>query len=353
MNRKMKSLAVDNKGGLFFAEAPMPECGPCQALVKTVACGICNGTDTKLIHGAFKGYCYEKDYPLLLGHEAVGRVVQVGDKVTGYRVGDHVLLPFTGPSGEFQSAWGAFSEYGLVDDAQALARMGLAPGGPGFPESAYAQTVLPPDIDPVDAAMIITLREVLSSVKTFGIGANESVVIFGCGPVGATFIRFMSLLGVGPIIAFDIDESKVAVAKRNGADYAFNSTVTDVAGKVREICPDGVDYVLDAVGIPSIINQAMGLIRDRGKICCYGIAPKCSMELDWGSAPYNWSLCFQQFPSKKEEAQAHRQILAWIRAGVIDLKDYISDYVDFKDILSAFERVEKREIALKCIVRYE
>lgn len=349
----MKTLIVSKIGELAFADVPVPVCGPYQALVKTVACGVCNGTDAKLVHGQFKGFSYGNDYPLMLGHEGVGRVVELGKNVTGYKLGDHVLLPFAGPVEGLNSAWGAYSEYGIVDDAQALAAAGIAFGSAEFPESAYSQTVLPPDVDPVDAAMIITLREVLSSIKTFGISANQSVAIFGCGPVGTTFIKFMSLLGVHPIIAFDIDESKLEIALSSGADYAFNSKTADVKTAVRELCPDGVDYVLDAVGMTSLINQAMELIRNRGKICCYGIAPSSKMELDWTLAPYNWNLCFQQFPSKKEEGEAHDQIMSWLRSGAISLTDYISDYVDFKDVIEVFDRIERRDISLKCIVRYE
>lgn len=108
--------------------------------------------------------------------------------------------------------------------------------------------------------------------------------------------------------------------------------------------------MLDAVGISALINQGMELIRDGGKICCYGIAPNLEMQLDWSRAPYNWSLQFQQFPSKKEEGEATNQILAWLRCGAIDLKDYISDYFRFEDILEAFEILEKKQIAKKGIV---
>lgn len=349
----MKTLVVNKKGNLSIAEVPIPAYGEYQALVKTISCGVCNGTDSKLVHGQFKGFTYDRDYPLMLGHEGVGRVVEVGAKVTGYKIGDAVLLPFVDPVDGYASGWGAYSEYGVVNDAEAMARDGFAIGTASFPECACGQNIVPPDIDPVDAAMIITLREVLSSIKTFGMDANQSVAIFGCGPVGMTFIRFMSLLGVHPIIAFDIDERKLETALKNGATCAYNSKTTDIVAKVREICPDGVDYVLDAVGMLSLINQAMELIRDRGKICCYGISPTCSMNLDWSKAPYNWNLCFQQMPSKKEEGDAHNQILAWLRSGAIQLKDYISDYVPFKDVVQAFEKLQNREIALKCIIRYE
>jgi threonine dehydrogenase-like Zn-dependent dehydrogenase len=348
----VKTLIVNKNGSLSFAEAPTPKYGDYQALVKMISCGVCNGTDVKLIHGKFKGFSYERDYPLMLGHEGVGRIVEVGSKVCGFKAGDVVLLPFADADGDLKSGWGAFSEYGVVNDAAALKRDGIAPGNPLYPECADAQGVVPPDIDPVDAAMIVTLREVLSSIKTFGIGPNESVAVFGCGPVGQTFIRFMNLLGVRPIIAFDIAEEKLAAALKNGADCAVDNKSADVTARVREICPDGVDYVLDAVGYLPLINQSMEFIKDRGKICCYGISPEDSMRLDWSRAPYNWTLCFQQMPRKNEEDAAYGQVLAWLRSGAVRLKDFISDYADFDDVIDIFGKVEKREIALKCVVKF-
>jgi threonine dehydrogenase-like Zn-dependent dehydrogenase len=348
----MKTLVVDEKGVLSVKEVSMPVIGEYQALVKMIACGMCNGTDTKLIQGKFKGFTYQKDYPLMLGHEGVGRVVEIGAKVSGYKIGDIVLLPFADPIDGINTAWGAFSEYCVVLDDKALAEAGYAVGSEYLPEFPFAQSIVPADIDPVDAVMIITFREVLSSVKTFGIGANESVAIFGCGPVGMTFIRIMSLLGVNPIIAFDVDESKLDAAIANGADYVFNNKKIDAAMCVREICPGGVDYVIDAVGVLEIINQAFEMIRDRGRICCYGISSKSAMELDWSAAPYNWNICFQQMPSKLEEGEAQTQILSWLRNGAISLKDYISDYVEFKDIIKAFKRLEQGEIKQKCIITF-
>ncbi len=341
----MKTLIVTENGKLEVHEVEKPRIHSKQALVKMICCGICNGTDAKLIHKNFKGFGADK-YPLMLGHEGVGEVVEVGEDVKGFHVGDKVLLPFVNADkeryGTLESGWGAFSEYGVVDDLEAY-------GPAGAPECAYGQTKLPDDIDPVDGCMIITLREVLSSIKRFGIQANQSVAVFGCGPVGLTFIRFMSLLGVSPIIAFDIVPEKLSEAKKAGADYIFDSR-EDVREHVRSICPEGADYMLDAVGISALINQGMELIRDGGKICCYGISPNLGMDLDWSKAPYNWQLQFQQFPSKIEEGEVTNQILAWIRTGGIDLKDYISDYFQFEDVLDAFQKLDQKQIAKKGIV---
>ena len=344
---KMKTLIVEKDGSLAVKEVSLPEYNDCQALVKTLSCGVCNGTDAKLIHRAFKNFGPDK-YPLMLGHEGVGRVVAVGKKVKTFKEGDLVLLPFAGPIDGYECGWGSYSEYGVVCDP----KWDESAYGP-TPECAFGQTVLPPDTDPVDAAMIITLREVLSSIKRFGIKANDSIVVFGCGPVGLTFIKFLSLLGAHPIIALDIIDEKLEDAKSKGADYAFNSKDPSYKEKIREICPDGVKFVLDAVGVSAIINMAMPLLYDQGKICCYGISPNLSMEINWAEAPYNWQLQFQQFPSKVEEGEAHNQVMNWLKAGIIDLKDYISDYFDFEDILAAFEKLEKKQIAKKCIIRYK
>lgn len=344
----MRTLVVTQEKKLEVRETAIPIYNEYQALVKMVCCGICNGTDAKLIHHTFKGFD-EDAYPLMLGHEAVGQVVELGSKVSSYKKGDYVLLPFVGgvpDDGELKSGWGGFSEYGVIDDAAAY------PEGEA-PECAYAQSVLPEFVDPVDASMIITLREVLSSIKRFGMSCGESVAVFGCGPVGLTFIQFMKLLGIGPVIAFDVIDEKVKEGLAKGADYAFNSTQTDVLARVREICPEGVCYVLDAVGILSIINQGMELIKDGGKICCYGISPHCSMELDWAKAPYNWQLQFQQFPSKKEEGECTDTVLKWLAEGKVNLKDFISDYFSFENVLEAFERLERREIKKKGIVVFQ
>lgn len=348
MDGTMKTLLVLQDGSLEVRDVPIPAIGPRQALVKTIACGICNGTDAKLIHRTFKGVGPEQ-YPLMLGHEGVGEVVETGCEVTGFHIGDRVLLPFVSTDPQrypgIGSAWGAYSEYAVVDDPAAYPDLSA-------PECAYAQTIVPDWIDPVDSVMIITLREVLSSIRRFGIHAGDSVAVFGCGPVGLTFIRLLKLMQVHPIIALDIREDKLADALACGADYVFDSTRTEVISAIRSICPDGVRCTIDAVGHLPLINQSMECLADGGKTCCYGIAAQTSMQLDWSRAPYNWQVHFQQFPSKKEEGEANQQILSWLADGSLHLKDYISDYFDFDQILAAFEKLEAREIAKKGIVVY-
>ena len=113
----MKTLVVDRKGKLSIEEIPVPSYGECQALVKMKSCGVCNGTDMKLIHGTFKNF---NSYTAILGHEGVGEVVEVGARVTGLKKGDIVLLPFLEENvGNLTPGWGAYSEYAVVGDPAA------------------------------------------------------------------------------------------------------------------------------------------------------------------------------------------------------------------------------------------
>ena len=160
-------------------------------------------------------------------------------------------------------------------------------------------------VDAVGAAMIITFREVLSAIRRFGFQPNESVLIFGAGPVGLCFTKFCKLLGLKTVITTDVMDDKVEGARRAGADYAFNSAKCDIDAEVKRLFPDGIDYVVDAVGINAL---------------------------------------------KKEEGEAHSQIMACINQGVLDPMDFISDVIEFEHILDAFALVEERRPSTKKIV---
>lgn len=341
----MRAFVVRENGQYGLEEIPMPVCGPYDALVKLLSCGVCNGTDMKIIHHTFKGV---EDYPLVLGHEGVGEVVALGEKVRNYRIGDRVLLPFLGQTPEgYASAWGTYAEYNTVTDAWAMRQDGLEPD-----DSAYAQQKIPQEIDPVDAAMIITLREVYSTMGIFGMEAGKSIAILGMGPVGLSFVRLAKLSGMGPIIAMDIDEEKLHLAEEAGADSVLNTKNLSISDAVRAIVPEGVDFALDAVGVPSFIGDGMAIIRPDAKVCVYGISETMSAPLNWSKNPYNWTLQFNQFPQKKLEAACHEQILAWIREGKLNPGFFISHRIPFDEMAVAFQMIERREKMLKMVVTF-
>ncbi|MFV0529095.1 MAG: zinc-binding dehydrogenase [Lachnospiraceae bacterium] len=343
----MRTFVIEKDGSFGLQEVPTPAINSKQALVKMIANGMC-GTDVKLLHHTFKGF--PKDlYPIMLGHEGVGEVVEVGSDVRGYKVGDKVLLPFVDPDETLYpglgSGWGAMSEYGVVWD-----KMAVYAADEEIPDCAYAQTVLDPSLDPVDAVMLVTFREVLSNIRYFGIQPHETIVVFGCGPVGLSFIKILSLLGVSELIAVDVIEEKLESARLNGATKTFNSKEGDLPAQIRGLYPQGVNYVLDAVGSPAIVNQAMPLIADRGKVLCYGVPEKEEITIDFSKADYNWQVIYQQMPRKREEGEATAQIMEWILEGRLVIKEFISDYFKFDDSVDAFQKLLDRKIGKKGII---
>ena len=249
----MKTVIADRNGRLSMAEVGMPKPEPWQALTRTIANGIC-GTDATLIKGKFKGMPLDI-YPVMLGHENVGEVVRVGEAVKSYKVGDRVILPFVDEDrenvGPYGSAWGAMCQYCVVNDAAAL------PEGVKS-EVAPAQKVLPKDIDPVDAVMLVTFREVLSAVQYFGIRPGDPVVVIGAGPVGLAFLKMCKLSGASRVIAVVRNEEKARNAAEIGADVVLNSSKVDVKDRVRVLVPGGVPHVIDAVGSRAVINPHLG-----------------------------------------------------------------------------------------------
>ena len=126
----MKSLTVNDQGQLSIQNTLVPQINDYQALVRMESCGVCRGTDSKLIHGQFKGF---HTYPAILGHEGVGRVIELGKHVQSFKLGDLVLLPFIeNETDGYYSGWGAFSEFAVVGDAAALIANGKGPGRSDF-----------------------------------------------------------------------------------------------------------------------------------------------------------------------------------------------------------------------------
>jgi threonine dehydrogenase-like Zn-dependent dehydrogenase len=340
----MKGLIVDETGKLFIVnDVPMPETGDYDCLVKTIACGICAGTDTKIIQKHFKGYA---GYPCVLGHESCGEVVKIGSKVRNYKVGDRVLRSMLVDTEKYYSGWGSFAEYGFVTDYWAMDADGIKNIFTGH----MAQQIVPGDIDPEKAVMLITFKEVFSALKRFGIASGMEVMVNGCGPVGLTMVNLMKAMGVGRIVASDINEKRLAIAKEMGADDLINAAKGDVEAKVKQIVPKGLDVFVDAVGRNELMNLGLNLIKFNGKVAVYGISPKCSAEIDWEKAPYNWDIHFVQWPTFEEEAAAHDEVVKFVREGRLNLDRFVSDVFDIDDFEKGFDIIKNGDclkVALK------
>ena len=216
----MKTVIVPAPGKIEIRQVETPVINAYQALVKTEMVALCNATDSKLVAGKFPGV---DTYPLALGHENAGIVVAVGEKVRNFKMGDRViggLISDFGAQG-INSGWGGFSEYVVVNDFEVLKEEGLATPEQGCWDSFEIQNAVPSHVQPEEAVISCTWREVLGAFKDFNLTPGKKVIVVGSGPVGLSFVKLGKLFGLGQIDIVDMLPAKLEVARRMGADHGY------------------------------------------------------------------------------------------------------------------------------------
>ena len=354
MNRgvSMKSIAVTEPGKLAIVELSEPKLGPYDALVKSEVAFICNATDRKVVDGHFPGL--DKDtYPLLLGHENVGTICSIGSKVSTFKEGDRVIggLLLDPPGGTYGSGWGGFSEYVVVRDHAAMVADRVADSEHGWNDSFQIMRRIDFDIDLGAAGLLCTWREVYAGMFTdFKFRQGQDLVVFGAGPVGLSFVKFARLRGLGKIISFDPLESKRTRALAMGADEAL---APDNKGfeRLRELFPQGVDALVDAVGRNEIIQSAIPLVKMGGSICVYGVLGNPVVSFNKEQGPYNFNLLIHQWPTRTAEAAAQDPLVEWIREGVLSPDEFITGTYSIEDFITAYQASQEID-AIKTMIDF-
>ena len=266
----MKSLAailVEQKKPLVIeeVEVPAPKLG--QVLVKVLASGIC-GSQIGEIDGV-KGP--DRFLPHLLGHEGCGEVLECGEGVRHVKPGDRVVLHwrkgaglesvtpvYESRIGKVNAGWvTTFNEYAVVSENRV--------------------TAIPGDFDPESAALfgcaVTTGFGVVTNNARLAIG--ESIAVFGAGGIGLNIVQGAALAGAHPIIAVDLFDNRLALARSLGATHTINSTTADAAEAIgRIVGGGGVDVAVDNTGNAKVIELASRLTGPRGRTVLVGVPPK-------------------------------------------------------------------------------
>jgi len=348
----MLSIAVTEPGKLEVIEVPEPEPGPYEVKVRNEVAALCNATDRKLIEGHFPGV---NDYPLLLGHETAGEVVKVGEKVRSFKIGDTTIgsLLLNPTDSNYNSGWGGFSEYTIIKDHKAMAEDGVANEDHGW--SAVNKIMLPVkgDITIEDAVLLCTWREVYAGLEDFDIKNNDdikNILIFGAGPVGMSFLKLLQLEEMDFIGVVDPLENKRKLALKMGADAVYKPK-EDILSSINNDIGEKLDAVVDAVGMESIINQSLSLIKMAGSVCVYGVIDKPTINIKKEDAPYNFNVLFHQWPTRDREAAAQKPLVKLIEENKINHKDFVTAEFPIEKIEEAFEASKSGE-NLKILLRY-
>jgi len=345
----MIAVAVQNPNLLEVVEIPEPTPGPYEARIRNEAACLCNMTDRKLVEGHFPGV---EKYPLLLGHESVGIVDQVGEKVRSFKVGDRVVggLLLNSTDAHYASGWGGFSGYTLAGDHLAMVADGVADNAHGWFEVYEIMRSVPKTIAVEDALMLCTWREVYGGFGDFNLQAGDDILIFGAGPVGLSFVKFARLLGLGYIGSVDLLPERRKMALEMGADEVFAPDDSAIAGLAKRRGKP-FEAVIDAVGKEAIINASLPLVKMGGAVCVYGVIDSASIRLDKAKGPYNFNLLVHQWPTRWREAAAQEPLCEWIEAGKLSYTEFISSEYPVEQVSEAYE-FSKSGIPIKTMLRF-
>lgn len=331
----------------------LPEMGPQDVRVRIAAAGVCH-SDLSMVNGTITPM-----FPVILGHEASGVVVEIGDGVTDVELGARVVLNWASPC---RACWFCLhAEPWLCRKVEGVvSTLGgtLADGTPvnlALGVGAFAeQTVVPrasvvslPDGvgDDVGAVMGCAVLTGMGAVRnTADVRSGDSVVVFGLGGIGLSAIAGARLAGATTIIAVDLNEEKEADAKAMGATHFLLSDAS-VAKSVRKLTGGrGADHSLECVGKPATIRSAWSSVRRGGKCTVVGVG-RASDEVTFNAMEiYHFARTLTSSVFGSCDPERDIPVLAdHVRSGAVDLDGLISHRTDLHGVSDAFTRMQAGE----------
>jgi threonine dehydrogenase-like Zn-dependent dehydrogenase len=332
----MKAAIVERPGELVVRDIPRPEPGDYEALCQLLYGATCTGTDQHIIHDRLP---WETPYPCVLGHESVGRVVAVGAKVRNLNVGDVITRVGTPPAadGSFGISWGGFTEFGIAGDFHAMAEDGLSEAEwQGY----RVNRIVPPDLDPRAATMIITWRETLSYLTRMGVGEGSAALVLGSGGNGLSFAAHARNLGAG-CVAMSGHPAREATAGEVGASVYVDYHADDVAEQLAREHAEGFDFIIDSVGKRGQMDRVLPALKNGGVVGIYGIDEPDAQSIDPRRAPGS----FTYYNENYDEAETHDRVIAHMRDGSLDARPWLDlgHAYPLDDIVQAFEALAQRK----------
>jgi aryl-alcohol dehydrogenase len=304
------AVAREPHAPLSIEELELDEIRDNEVRVRMVATGICH-TDAVVRDGLAP-----TPLPAVLGHEGTGVVEEVGSSVTTVRPGDHVMLAaaYCGTCRQCRAGRMAYCENVLAEDFGGRRRDGStalsAKDGTPISSHFFGQSSFGTHANVVETSIVrvdpTVPPEVLAALGcgiNTGAGsvlnelrpaAGSSFAVTGAGAVGLAAVMAARVAGCTTIVAIDLHDSRLELAREVGATHTINSGTADMSGELSTITGgEGVNYILDTTGVPAVVSGAAGALSIRGTLALVGAsAPgtKVSVDIDVASLLKGWTL---------------------------------------------------------------
>jgi threonine dehydrogenase-like Zn-dependent dehydrogenase len=340
----MKANVFLGKNKISVEEVAKPRAAAGEAVIRVTLTTIC-GTDLHIVRG---------EYPvvpgLVVGHEPVGVIEELGEGVNGYQIGDRVLVGAISPCGQCRACLsGHASQCGHGGTYEALGgwRFGNTIDGAQaeYLRVPYAQANLAKIPDDLTDEQVVLLADIASTgfsgAESAGIKIGDSVVVFAQGPIGLCATAGAKLRGASLIIGVDGDENRLKMSKRMGADVTLDYRDVDVVDEVKRLTGGGADVAIEALGTQQTFESALRSLRPAGTLSSLGVysgklqIPYEAFAAGIGDHRIVTTLC----PGGKERM---RRLMEVVRSGRVDLTPLLTHTFPLERISEAYDLFGER-----------
>lgn len=320
----MRAVVFSAPEQMEIKQVPDPLCGRHDVIVKVAEVGIC-GTDVHIYHNE-----YYSQFPIIAGHEFCGVIAEVGRDVVDYKTGQRVAVDPNLYCGECD-----FCRHQQNNQCLNLQAVGVTRDG-AFAEyvsvPARACYLLPDTLSDSQGAFVEPLSCVIQALNRLRVWPGDAVVIFGAGPMGLLLAQALRHSGASQVAVVEKQADRLKLAKHLGA----TSTVAagpDAAGELKELAPHGFGVVIDATGVPQVIEQAFNYLKPRGQFLQFGVAPNGAtislrpydvFKNDW-TIIGSFALCY-----------TFDAAIAWLANGVVDVRPLVSHTLPLSEFATGF-----------------
>jgi threonine dehydrogenase-like Zn-dependent dehydrogenase len=351
---KMKALVFHGNNDIRVDEVARPHAGVGEAVIRITLTTIC-GTDLHIVRG---------EYPvkpgLIIGHEPVGVIEELGPGVTGLEIGDRVLVGAITPCGQCRACLsGQLSQCGHGEGYEAIGgwRFGNTING------AQAEYLLVPNAqanlakipDELTDEQVVLLADIASTgfsgAESGNVRIGDAVVVFAQGPIGLCATAGAKLMGAALIIGVDSDETRLDMSRRLGADVTLNHLEVDVVEKVKRLTGGGADVAIEALGMQETFENALRCLRPGGALSSLGVysgklqVPYDAFAAGLGDYRIMTTLC----PGGKERM---RRLMEVVKGGRVDFTPLLTHTFSLDEIKEGYRVFGERiDGALKVAIK--
>jgi alcohol dehydrogenase len=335
---KMRANVFYGVNEFHVEEVEKPHAGVGEAVIRVTLTTIC-GTDLHIVRG---------EYPvkpgLIIGHEPVGVIEELGEGVTGYKLGDRVLVGAITPCGQcYGCLSGHLSQCGHGAGYEAIGgwRFGNTINGAQaeYLLVPHAQANLAKISDELTDEQVVLLADIASTgfsgAESGGVRIGDSVVVFAQGPIGLCATAGAKLMGASLIIGIDGDDNRLSMARRMGADVVLDYRETDVIAEVKRLTGGGADVAIEALGTQQTFENSLRSLRPGGTLSSLGVysgklqMPYEAFAAGLGDHRIVTTLC----PGGKERM---RRLMEVVKYGRVDLTPLLTHEVSLENIAEGY-----------------